>query len=63
VISNWKRFHTPYEPMDHFLRSEPFPTNEVKATYIDSPSGKKTPRSKKKCKPGDCHAALLGGRG
>lgn len=41
-ISNWKNFHRPFEPMDTFLRSEPYGA-EIKATYIDGVS----PRRKK----------------
>jgi hypothetical protein len=33
--SNWTKYKNPYEPMSHFTRHEPFPSDEVKATYID----------------------------
>ena len=35
MISNWQKFHTPFEPMKNFTRHEPFPSDETKATYID----------------------------
>jgi len=35
VISNWKRFKWPFERMENFTRHEPFPSDEVKATYVD----------------------------
>jgi hypothetical protein len=38
-FKNWKHFKTPFESMDSFTRHEPFPSGEVKATYID---GRKT---------------------
>ena len=41
--SNWTKFKWPYEPLDHFTRSEPFPSNELKATYID---GRKKPKKR-----------------
>lgn len=53
MISNWKNFRTPYEPLQHFTRSEPFPADD-KATAID-------PRKKKgmrKVHPGRAHRAL-----
>lgn len=58
MIGNWQNFRTPFEPMRNFLRSEPFPTDEEKATAIDHP-GKKTPRKKRRgIHPGRAHAAL-----
>lgn len=33
MISNWTKFHTPFEPMENFLRHEPF-DDELKATYV-----------------------------
>jgi len=35
MISNWTKWHSPFEPMENFTRHEPFPSNEVKATYVD----------------------------
>jgi hypothetical protein len=35
MISNWTKWKNPFEPMDHFTRHEPFPSDETKATYID----------------------------
>ncbi len=35
MISNWTKFHWPYEKMENFTRHEPFPSDETKATYID----------------------------
>jgi len=55
-IRNWKNFHRPFEPMDTFLRSEPY-GGEIKATYIDGVS----PRRKKltmRAKAKDAFAAL-----
>jgi len=34
--SNWTKFKWPYEPLDHFTRSEPFASDELKATYVGS---------------------------
>lgn len=40
--SNWTQFKWPYAPLDTFTRSEPFPTDEVKATYIgDKPKNRR----------------------
>lgn len=41
--SNWTKFKWPYAPLDTFTRSEPFPSQELKATYID---GDKRPRKR-----------------
>jgi len=38
-LRNWKHFKRPYQSMDTFTRHEPFPSGEVKSTYID---GRKT---------------------
>ena len=35
MISNWKHFKKPFESMSTFTRHEPFPSGEVKDTYID----------------------------
>lgn len=35
MISNWTKFKWPYERMSRFTRHEPFPSDDVKATYID----------------------------
>ena len=43
-LKNWKHFRTPFEPLGNFLRSEPFPSEEVKATYIDRPRKKRKRR-------------------
>jgi hypothetical protein len=34
MISNWSKFHWPYEKMEAFTRHEPF-QKDTKATYID----------------------------
>jgi hypothetical protein len=52
-IRNWKHFRWPYEPMQHFTRSEPFPANE-KATSID---GK--PRRRPKVRASDALRSML----
>jgi len=44
VISNWKNFKTPFQPLDVFLRHEPFPSEETKATYVGSKKPKKKDR-------------------
>lgn len=33
MISNWARYHLPFEPMENFLKHEPF-DNDLKATYV-----------------------------
>ena len=40
-ISNWKNFKTPFAPLDEFTRHEPFPSEELKATYV---GGRKKPK-------------------
>lgn len=40
---NWKQFKWPYERMDVFTRSEPFPGDQLKDTYI---TGMGKPRKK-----------------
>lgn len=40
-LRNWKNFHWPGASLDTFTRSEPFPSEEMKATYID---GKPKPK-------------------
>lgn len=32
-ISNWQQFQFPGAPLGNFMRSEPFPTYESKATF------------------------------
>lgn len=41
--SNWTNFKWPFAPLDEFTRSEPFPSDELKATYID---GRGKPKAK-----------------
>lgn len=43
--SNWTKFKWPYAPLDTFTRSEPFPSDELKATYV---GGTKRPGAKAK---------------
>lgn len=38
---NWREFKWPFERMETFTRSEPFPTNEMKATYLGDKPKKK----------------------
>jgi hypothetical protein len=33
-LKNWTQFKWPYEPMETFTKSEPFPKDEMKATYV-----------------------------
>lgn len=33
-IRNWTQYKWPYAPMKTFTRSEPFPSDEMKATYL-----------------------------
>lgn len=40
---NWKNFKWPYEQMSRFTRSEPFPSDAIKDTYI---TGMGKPRKK-----------------
>lgn len=35
MISNWTKFKWPFAPMKNFTQHEPFPSDEIKATYID----------------------------
>lgn len=51
---NWQNYKIPFDRMDVFTRHEPFPSNELKATYVDSPTGKKPKRKDVK----DYYAAL-----
>jgi hypothetical protein len=46
-LRNWTKFHSPGEPMRNFTRSEPFPSQELKATYVDSPDPKTDARKRK----------------
>lgn len=43
ALKNWKNFKWPYERMDVFTRSEPFPSEQIKDTYI---TGMGKPRKK-----------------
>lgn len=38
---NWREFKWPYEPLENFMRSEPFPSQEMKATYLGDRPKKK----------------------
>jgi hypothetical protein len=38
---NWQNWKPPFSPLSTFTRHEPFPSDELKATYIDSPTGRK----------------------
>jgi hypothetical protein len=58
-LKNWKNFRRPYEPLGNFLRSEPFPSEEVKATYIDRPRKK---RRRRDIKAGRVASALARSR-
>ncbi len=40
-LKNWTQFKWPYEPLKTFTRSEPFPSEEMKATYIGDRPKKK----------------------
>lgn len=51
-ISNWTQFKWPYAPLSTFTRSEPFPSDEMKATYLGD-------RPKKKNRAKLLHEALL----
>lgn len=59
-LKNWQNFQFPYAPMGNFLRSEPFPSQEVKATYIDRPLKKR--KRKKDLKAGQVVSALARSR-
>lgn len=45
MLSNWKHYKVPGAPLREFLRHEPFPSDELKATYI---TGLKKPKKKDK---------------
>lgn len=47
-ISNWTKYHLPWAKLDTFTRHEPFPSEELKATYV---GGTKKPkkRDRKAC--------------
>lgn len=59
-LKNWQNFRTPGEPLGNFLRSEPFPSEEVKATYIDRPRKKR--KRKRDLKAGQVVSALARSR-
>ncbi len=59
-LKNWKHFRRPYEPLGNFLRSEPFPSEEVKATYIDRPRKKR--KRRRDIKAGQVVSALARSR-
>jgi hypothetical protein len=40
-LSNWTQFKWPFAKMETFTRSEPFPTQEMKATYTGDKPEKK----------------------
>lgn len=44
-LRNWKHYHIPGASLDTFTRSEPFPSEEMKATYIDGKPKKKGSRA------------------
>lgn len=54
-LRNWKQYHSPGEPLDNFLRSQPA-SEEEKATYVEG----LTPRRKRKARvrPRDAFRAL-----
>jgi hypothetical protein len=54
VISNWKHFKKPFSKMSNFTRHEPFPSDEVKDTYID---GRKSKPGRRDMKFTGKHAA------
>lgn len=33
ALKNWQQYKSPRDPLSTFTRSEPFPSQEVKATY------------------------------
>lgn len=35
MISNWTKYHMPFEKLSNFTRHTPDPSDEVKSTYID----------------------------
>ena len=55
-IGNWTNFQFPHARLGNFLRSEPYPSQEVKATYIDRPRKKR--RRRRDVKAGDVLSAL-----
>ena len=59
-LGNWQNFQWPHAPLGNFLRSEPFPSKEVKATYIDRP--KKKRKRKRDIRAGDVVSALARSR-
>ena len=58
---NWTNFQFPWAPLGNFLRSEPFPTQEVKATAIDRPRKKRKYR-RRNIKAGQAASALARSR-
>ncbi len=60
-LKNWQNFRTPFEPLGNFLRSEPFPSEELKATYIDRPRKKRKHR-RRDIKAGQVASALARSR-
>jgi hypothetical protein len=59
-LKNWQNFQFPHAPLGNFLRSEPFPSEEVKATYIDRPRKKR--KKKRDIKAGQVASALARSR-
>lgn len=43
MLSNWKHYRIPGAPMKEFLRHEPFPSEELKATFV---TGMRKPRKR-----------------
>lgn len=60
-LKNWKNFQWPYAPLGNFLRSEPFPSQETKATAIDRPR-KRRKRRRRDIKAGQVVSALVRSR-
>lgn len=57
-IRNWKHFKVPFSKMSNFTRHEPFPSDEVKSTYIDGRKSKPGRRDMKKFTVGNAVQAL-----
>jgi hypothetical protein len=47
-LSNWTNFQFPGAPLDRFTRSEPFPSEELKATYLGPKTTTNDRRRKRK---------------
>jgi hypothetical protein len=52
--TNWTKFHTPGEPLKNFTKHSPFPSDEMKDTYVSKPRKKR-----RMVRPGQAFEVLM----